>query len=73
MSKRAYNPRLYYSTITAGFQPVFLFLYEIFEKKDSKVIERKITIKSSVDSYDCNIEYLFNENIAETVDFSVTE
>lgn len=50
-----------------------ILLYEIFEKKDSKVIERKITIKSSMNSYDCNIDYLFNENIAETVDFSVTE
>lgn len=50
-----------------------LLLYELFEKSDSRVVSREITLKNSNDSYTCEADYVFNENIAESVDFSVTE
>lgn len=50
-----------------------LLLYEAFEKSDSKVISRKMTVKKDKNGYICNTDYIFNENIAESVDFSVTE
>lgn len=50
-----------------------LLLYEVFEKSDSSVVERNIIIRSDNENYYCTCNYVFNENIAETVDFSVTE
>ena len=50
-----------------------ILLYEIFEKPDSTVKSRKYDIKKTKDNYFCNIDYTFNENIAESVEFSVTE
>lgn len=50
-----------------------LLLYEVFEKGESKVISREITFKNSKNGYSCKSDYVFNENIAESVDFSVTE
>ncbi len=50
-----------------------LLLYEIFEKQDSTVKTRNLNIASKENSYSCRVEYVFNENIAESVDFSVTE
>lgn len=48
-------------------------LYELSEKSDCAVVSRKMSLKNSKDTYNCEIEYVFNENIAENVDFSVTE
>lgn len=48
-------------------------LYEAFEKSDSTVVSRKINIRESDKVFLCDIDYTFNENIAEEVAFSVTE
>lgn len=50
-----------------------LLLYEVFEKSESSVVGRNINISSDNENYYCTCDYVFNENIAETVDFSVTE
>lgn len=50
-----------------------LLLYEVFEKSKSKVESRKIKTELKNDVYICKAEYVFNENIAQSVDFSVTE
>ncbi len=48
-------------------------LYEVFEKQDSKLISRKIITKTSDNNCKAEISYIFNENIAQTSEFSVTE
>lgn len=48
-------------------------LYEVFNKQNSTTIKRDVVIKESDDSFDCTVDYVFNENIAESVDFDVTE
>ncbi len=50
-----------------------LLLYEVFEKPDSRVVSRNINITQSSNDYICSVNYVFNENIAENIDFSVTE
>ncbi len=50
-----------------------LLLYEAFEKGKSQIVNRKINIKDAKDKLICKTDYVFNENIAESVDFSVTE
>lgn len=50
-----------------------LLLSEIFENGDSTVKSRKITIKDNGEYYNCTCEYVFSQNIAQSVDFSVTE
>lgn len=50
-----------------------LLLYEVFEKAESNVVDRNIKITADNENYYCTCDYVFNENIAETVDFSVTE
>ncbi len=50
-----------------------MLLYEIFEKGESTVKSRKMSIKESKSEYKCEIEYIFNENIAESAEFNVTE
>lgn len=48
-------------------------LYEVFEKSDSKVVDRKMNIINGEKYMLCKTEYIFNENIAEKIKFSVTE
>ncbi len=50
-----------------------LMLYEVFEKGDSVVISRDFRLKEEKNGYSFVGSYVFNENIAESVDFSVTE
>ena len=48
-------------------------LYEIFTKNKSEVISKQISVKENKDSYRVTTDYIFNENIADQVDFDVTE
>lgn len=48
-------------------------LYEIFAKPESTLVSRNIESKKTDSGYSCTVNYVFNENIAESVDFSVTE
>ncbi|MEE1318155.1 MAG: hypothetical protein UHD05_01460, partial [Ruminococcus sp.] len=50
-----------------------MLLYEVFEKSESKVVSRKTNLKEENNGYFYEIEYIFNENIAENIDFNVTE
>ncbi len=48
-------------------------LYELFESTDSTIVSRTFDITETDGEYSCTVGYVFNENIAESVDFSVTE
>ncbi|MCQ2514414.1 MAG: sporulation protein YqfD [Ruminococcus sp.] len=48
-------------------------LYEIFECGEKSVVSRDMHIMQAENGYNCVIDYVFNENIAENVDFIVTE
>ncbi len=48
-------------------------LYELSEKSEAPVVNRKLNISQKNGMYVCKIDYIFNENIAENVEFSVTE
>lgn len=48
-------------------------LYEVFEKQDSTLVSRKISVDSKDNICTAKINYVFNENIAQTSDFSVTD
>lgn len=48
-------------------------LYEVFEKQDSTLVSRKINIKKRNNNFDAEISYIFNENIAQTSELSVTD
>lgn len=50
-----------------------LLLYEAFEKPKSKVVSRKVTVNKTGDEYRCETDYIFNENIAYSEEFSVTD
>ena len=50
-----------------------ILLYEVFERPESMVKSREINVKKTKQNYVCNVNYTFNENIAQSVDFSVTE
>ncbi|MGN0509236.1 MAG: sporulation protein YqfD [Ruminococcus sp.] len=50
-----------------------LLLYEAFERPKSKVVSRKIKINKTDDEYRCETDYIFNENIAYSEEFSVTD
>ena len=50
-----------------------LALYEAFEKGGSKVVKRDLKLTEDKNGYKCSASYIFNENIANTVDFSVNE
>lgn len=50
-----------------------LLLYEVFERPESTVKSRKYDVKKTKDNYICDIDYIFNENIAQSVEFNVTE
>lgn len=48
-------------------------LYEIFAKSESTVVSRNISVKENKSGYNLTADYIFNENIADQVDFDVTE
>lgn len=50
-----------------------LALYEAFEKGGSVKVKRELKISEDKNGYRCGAEYIFNENIAKTVDFTVNE
>ncbi len=50
-----------------------LLLYELFEKGESTRLDKQTSVKTTADGYTCSAHYVFNENIAESVDFSVEE
>lgn len=50
-----------------------LLLYEVFEKGESTVKQRDLKIVESENGFSCTASYIFNENIAQTQEFSVTE
>ncbi len=50
-----------------------LLLYEAFEKSKSTLVSRKVSIAQKNDEYLCKASYVFNENIAVSEEFSVTD
>ena len=48
-------------------------LYEAFSRPDSRPVSRSLTVSESGDGFTCEFDCVFNENIARTSDFSVTE
>ncbi len=48
-------------------------IYELFSKGESTLKSRELQISESDSEYKCKINYVFNENIAECVEFTVTE
>lgn len=48
-------------------------LYEVFSKPDSVVVKREINISEEKGGYNADVNYIFNENIAQSVEFEVTE
>lgn len=50
-----------------------LLLWELFEKGGGKPVSKKLVVSHQPNSYACTAQYVFNENIAESVDFSVKE
>lgn len=50
-----------------------LLINELFENPDCTVKSRKIKINDEGEYYNCRCDYVFNQNIAESVEFNVTE
>lgn len=50
-----------------------LLLYELFEKGGSRRLDKRTSVEATAEGYTCSAHYVFNENIAESVDFSVEE
>ena len=50
-----------------------LLLCEAFEKPKSRVVSRKVTVSNANGEFHCQTDYIFNENIAITEEFSVTD
>lgn len=50
-----------------------LMLYEIFDRGDDIRISKQLSVSESKDCYICRANYVFNGNIAESVDFNVDE
>ena len=48
-------------------------LYEAFSRSESRPVSRSLTVSEDKNSYTCDFNCVFNENIAETASFSVTE
>ncbi|MBQ6387469.1 MAG: sporulation protein YqfD [Ruminococcus sp.] len=48
-------------------------LYEAFARPGSCPVSRKLTVSADNDSFFCTFDCVFNENIAQTAEFSVTE
>lgn len=59
-------------TAEAVFKKYFM-LFEIFEKGKSKLVSKQFAAEGTKDGYICKARYVFNENIAESVDFTVQE
>ena len=49
------------------------FLLQDITKNKSEVISKQISVKENKDGYRVTTDYIFNENIADQVDFDVTE
>lgn len=47
-------------------------LYELFERADSKLQKKQISVTETGAFYSCKADYTFNENISKTVNFQVT-
>ena len=69
---REISTELTYEQSSKSFEKALL-LSEIFENGDSTVKSRKITIKDDGEYYKCSCDYVFSQNIAQSVDFNVTE
>ena len=50
-----------------------LLLCEIFEHGGGKRVKKQVKLAQTADGFSCRADYVFNENIAESVDFSVEE
>ena len=50
-----------------------LLLYELFEQGGGQRVSRSVTVTEEGDGFYCHTDYVFNVNIAESVDFSVEE
>ena len=50
-----------------------LLLYEFFEKGEGRRAQKNVTVTDDGDRYTCTVSYIFNENIAEGVDFIAEE
>lgn len=48
-------------------------LYEVFKKPNAALKSRKISYKKGTQGFVCTFSYVFNENIAKSVDFKVTQ
>ena len=48
-------------------------VYELFEKGDAVPVQKTLSIDETDSGYACRAAYVFNENIAQTVDFSAEE
>ncbi len=48
-------------------------LYEAFSRSEGRPVSRSLTVSEDKNSYTCDFKCVFNENIAETASFSVTE
>lgn len=50
-----------------------LLLYELFERGESRRVDKQVAFEETDNGFTCTARYVFNENIAESVDFSVEE
>ena len=50
-----------------------LMLYEVFQKGGCRRVSKEFKINESEDGFTCEARYVFNENIAESVDFTIQE
>ncbi len=50
-----------------------LLLYEVFERGRGRVTKKQVTLSETAEGFTCACSYVFNENIAESVDFSAEE
>lgn len=46
-------------------------LYEVFEKGGSRIVQKQLAPSEKQDGFHYTVNYVFNENIAQTVDFNV--
>ena len=50
-----------------------LLLWELFAKGACRRVSKALTVTETAQGFDCRADYVFNENIAQSVDFSVEE
>lgn len=67
------NPESYTEEQAKRVFSASLLLYEIFEHGGGEKAQKQIEIEQTADGYTCRANYVFNENIAESVDFTVEE